>query len=110
MTGVSRSNFMPLDMQAHILQSVQDILTTPIGSLVMEREYGSRLLDLVDAPINGETKIELYVATAEAIDRWEPRLRLERIEMLDATSGQIELRLFGRVRDGVFDTVVEVAA
>jgi hypothetical protein len=32
----------------HLKQSIIDILTTPIGSRVMRRDYGSRLFELVD--------------------------------------------------------------
>ncbi|MDR1229696.1 MAG: GPW/gp25 family protein [Azoarcus sp.] len=37
---------------AHVRQSIRKILTTPIGSRVMRRGFGSRLSDLVDAPLN----------------------------------------------------------
>ncbi|MBM7357398.1 UNVERIFIED_ORG: phage baseplate assembly protein W [Enterobacter sp. JUb101] len=32
----------------HIMQSVRDILVTPVGSRVMRREYGSLLSALID--------------------------------------------------------------
>ncbi|MGR3436185.1 MAG: GPW/gp25 family protein [Shimia sp.] len=79
---------------AHLAQSVLDILTTPRGSLVMQREYGSDLPALLDQPINGSTIVDLYQATAEAIDRWEPRLDLARIRVADAKStGRLDIEL-----------------
>lgn len=63
----------------------------------MRREYGSRLPDLIDAPITGETMIDVFVATAEAIDRWEPRLKLRRVEIRAAGAGTMQLRLTGDV-------------
>ena len=61
----------------------------------MRPEYGSRLFDLVDAPMNRATIVEIYAATAEALDRWEPRLKLERVQAIAVQPGRIELELIG---------------
>jgi phage baseplate assembly protein W len=45
---------------AHIKQSITNILTTPIGSRIMRRDYGSRLFEKIDNPINGELVAEIY--------------------------------------------------
>jgi len=66
---------------------VRDILTTPIGTRVMRRDYGSRLMELVDAPLTPATLTEIYAAAAEALGRWEPRLRVERIRASAAGGG-----------------------
>jgi phage baseplate assembly protein W len=52
MIGVNNRTGKALDGMEHLKQSVQDILTTPLGTRVMRREYGSRLFELIDAPIN----------------------------------------------------------
>jgi phage baseplate assembly protein W len=65
----------------HLRQSISDILTTPIGSRVMRRDYGSRLYEYIDAPINRSTLVEIYSAVAEALRRWEPRLTVKRIQV-----------------------------
>ena len=67
-----------IDGEAHLRQSIADILTTPIGTRVMRRDYGSLLPELIDQPFNGATRVRGYGATATAISRWEPRLRLTR--------------------------------
>ena len=59
----------------HLQQSIRDILTTPIGSRVMRRNYGSRLYELIDGPIHPGLFVLLYAATAEALAEWEPRIR-----------------------------------
>ena len=41
-----------IDGLAHLKQSVNDILTTPIGSRVMRRDYGCGLVELLDSPID----------------------------------------------------------
>lgn len=60
----------------HIRQSVQDLLSTRVGTRVMRRDYGSDAVDLIDQPGNGEAVMRRYVAIAEALDAWEPRVTL----------------------------------
>ncbi|MCY1379971.1 hypothetical protein D9M69_677410 [compost metagenome] len=47
----------------------------------MRREYGSQLFELIDQPLNDHTRLRAYAATALALMRWEPRLRLTRIRL-----------------------------
>lgn len=54
-------------------QSVTKILTTPTGSRVMRREFGSAIPDLLDAPQNAVTRMQLMGAAAIALAQWEPR-------------------------------------
>jgi len=79
MIGVNSTTGKALKGYDHLRQSIRDILKTPIGSRVMRRDYGSRIWDLVDAPINAETLAELHIATAEALDKWEPRILIESV-------------------------------
>lgn len=69
----------PLDGLAHLRQSVRDVLTTRIGTRVMRREYGSRIPELVDAPLNDGLRLQVASAAIEALARWEPRLRIRRV-------------------------------
>lgn len=65
----------------HIWQSVRKILTTPIGSRVERREFGSIIPKLIDRPINDHTRLQVMAATAQAVIRWEPRIRPVRITL-----------------------------
>lgn len=65
----------------HIRQSIGDILTTPLGSRVMRRDYGSLLPDLIDQPMNRGGQLKLFAATAAALIRWEPRIQLTRVQL-----------------------------
>lgn len=69
------------DDSAHLRQSIADILTTPIGSRIARRDYGSLLPELIDQPFNDTTRLRLYGATATALMRWEPRLQVSRITL-----------------------------
>lgn len=100
MRGVNAATGRALDAEAHLIQSIADILTTPIGSRVMRRDYGSLLPELIDQPFNGNTRMTLYGATATALMRWEPRIRLTRIELaLGAEPGAFVLDLEGSRTD-----------
>lgn len=93
MQGLSRLTAEVLDPDAHLAQSIIDILSTPKGTRVMRRDYGSDLPDLIDRPINGETLIDLYQATAEALNLWEPRVRVARVAITEAVAGSLTIEL-----------------
>ena len=101
MRGMDAATGRPLDGAAHLRQSIRDVLTTPIGSRVMRRDYGSRLFDLVDHPVTAAFGTALVAATAEALDRWEPRYRLTRVRLATSAAGRVTLDLDGvHVPDG----------
>lgn len=81
MQGMSRQSGENLSGVSHLRQSILNILTTPIGSRVYRRNYGSRLFELIDAPTNEAWAVDVYAATAEALARWEPRIRLKRVQV-----------------------------
>jgi len=64
MYGISARSGRKLGGIDQLRQSTRDILTTPIGSRVMRRDYGSRLFDIIDAPYSSATKLAIIAATA----------------------------------------------
>lgn len=96
MIGMNATTGRALSGDAHLRQSIADILTTPIGSRVMRRDYGSQLADLIDWPVNDSTRLLAYAATAMALMRWEPRIRLSRVQLhMDTLDGQAQLDIEG---------------
>lgn len=94
----------------HVLQSIEDILTTRIGTRVMRRQYGSLVPELVDQPANDATRLRLYAATAMALLSWEPRIRLHRVSVQDTTlQGVTVLDLDYTLIDGNERTRVSLA-
>ncbi|MEC7119627.1 MAG: GPW/gp25 family protein [Pseudomonadota bacterium] len=79
MMGLSRTTGHAIDGDAHLLQSLQDILTTPIGSRLMRRDYGSLVPFLIDQPANPQLLMRLRAAITHAILKWEPRVRIGRV-------------------------------
>lgn len=100
MIGMDATTGKPLDGEAHLRQSVRDILTTLIGTRVARRNYGSLLPELIDQPMNGAGRLRLFGATAMALMAWEPRLRLTRVDLRpSAEAGSFELILEGTRTD-----------
>ena len=88
---------MALSGDAHLAQSIADILSTPLGSRVMRRNYGSLLFELIDRPINGAARMLIHAATAIALRRWEPRLQLTRVTLQgEPEDGRLTIRIEGR--------------
>lgn len=95
MHGIDNQTGQTLSGIDHLKQSITDILTTRIGNRVMRREYGSRLPELIDEPLNGALRLELIAATAEALARWEPRFKLTKAAPSRAEPGKITIYLEG---------------
>lgn len=94
--GIDRRTGQVLVDWAHVVQSIEDILTTRILTRVMVRGYGSDHPRLIDAPMNEQSLLLFYVTAAEALERWEPRFTLSFINFIEAeASGRAVLRLVG---------------
>lgn len=94
-SGISPETGLATNGLAHLRQSVRDILTTPIGSRVMRRTYGSRLFKLLDAPITPALLADIRAAVAGALAIWEPRLSVIRVRAFEVSPGEIDLDLEG---------------
>lgn len=93
---MDRETGAPLSGWPAVLQSIAVILTTPLGSRVMRRDFGSELADLIDRPMSSEVILAIYAASAGAIARWEPRFRLTGIRLTSGGApGQVRLELRG---------------
>lgn len=90
--GLSAVDGRAISGEAHLTQSLRDIITTPIGSRVMRRDYGSRVPRLLDAPMTRG----LVAAVAEAVAAWEPRIQLKRVVVTEITPGRLALALIDR--------------
>lgn len=103
MRGTASNSGKAIDGLEHLRQSIRDILTTPIGSRVMRRDYGSRLFELLDSPLTEGSLALFSAATAEALSKWEPRFLFEALSFSDSTpsAGAVVLTITGKhVADG----------
>lgn len=95
MIGMDRRTGRPLSGLAHLKQSIEDILSTPLGSRRMRPEYGSRLRRMVDLPLTEGWKSAVQAEVAYALGRWEPRIRLQSVKVVAVLGGSVTLLLRG---------------
>ena len=93
--GMNATTGHSLDGVAHIQQSIRDILTTPVGSRIMRRDYGSLLPELIDQPLNGATLLRALSATVMALMKWEPRIKINRLYFETTPSNELILHIDG---------------
>ncbi|WP_337881766.1 GPW/gp25 family protein [Chromobacterium haemolyticum] len=99
--GLNAINGQRIDDLDHIRQSLRKILTTPIGSRVMRRDFGSLIPDLIDKPLNGKTQMQLMAASVMAISAWEPRVDIANIQLqAGATPSELLVDIELTRRDG----------
>lgn len=101
MIGMNRHNGRRIDDEAdHIRQSIGDILTTPVGSRIENRTYGSLLPDLIDHPGNPGNGLRLVAASIMAIVQWEPRVTVQAARVLLGADGRVSIELDAVRRSG----------
>lgn len=84
----------PLTGADALAQSAAIVLTTPIGSRPMRRDFGSLLFDLIDGPVNAAMPMLLRAATAVALARWIPTITLSRVTLSGApASGNLSITI-----------------
>ena len=102
-TGISRSldggRLPVLVAKKHLAQSIHDILTTPTGTRVMRPDYGSDIPRLVDQPMNKAWKLRVFAAAAKALDKWEPRISLDKVAVTSVDAGYAELEVTYTIRE-----------
>lgn len=100
MTGMNATLGGAMDEDAHIRQSIRDILTTPVGSRVMRRDYGSLVPELIDHPGNPANRLRLMSATVMAIMQWEPRVAISQATLDLSAAGAVTVELHATRRSG----------
>ena len=99
MPGMDRRTGAAIDGAAEIRQSIEDILTTPLGSRAMRPEYGSRLADMVDDAATPGTAVAMAAEVVDALARWEPRIEPEIVRAAPTTAapGRVVIEIVGRM-------------
>jgi len=106
MIGMNRYTGRELSGADHVKQSVTDIIQTAIGTRVMRRSYGSLVPSLVDQPGTPATLVRVYAAIADALMRWEPRIKLKAVSLVSLTAeGKGVLQIEGTIDDGTVRSV-----
>ncbi|NQS81490.1 GPW/gp25 family protein [Pantoea agglomerans] len=100
-TGMNPDGTGSVSDRDQIWQCVRKILTTPVGSRVMRRNFGSAVPDLVDGPKNAVTRMQLMSATAIAIAQWEPRITLTMVNVQYSASGAASAELAATLNEAL---------
>ncbi|WP_429178594.1 GPW/gp25 family protein [Aeromonas salmonicida] len=110
--GMNAATGRAISATNHIIQSVRDILITPVGSRVMRRDYGSELFYLIDQPQHQATRLRLMAATVQALINWEPRITITKVDVQSGgMDGSLTIELTWQRKDGgAPDTKTETAS
>lgn len=65
-----------------IIQAIEIILRTAPGQRVMRPEFGCQIHELIFAPNNAATEGLAKRYVREALGRWEPRIEVQRVEVI----------------------------
>lgn len=96
LTGMNRQTGAVLSGDEHLAQSIADIISTPLGTRPMRRDYGCLLPELIDRPLTLTTRLLASVAIAMALARWEPRISVRKVELGGAlAAGQLTVTIIG---------------
>lgn len=107
--GMNKNTGAEISETDHIRQSVRDILTTPVGTRVMRRTYGSLLFELIDQPVNRANRLRLMAATVSAITQWEPRINISRLDPYHDSAGRVIISMEAeRVDTGEMITIAGI--
>ncbi|MBM0744570.1 GPW/gp25 family protein [Phormidium sp. CLA17] len=98
-TGVSGNLQLSAEGQ-NLEESIHVILRTSLGERVYRPDFGSRLSELVFAPLNTNTLLLLRLYVEEALDAWEPRIELDEILTdPDPMRGRVDITIRYHPRD-----------
>lgn len=98
-TGVSGNLQLSAEGQ-NLEESIHVILRTSLGERVYRPDFGSRLSELVFAPLNTNTLLLLRLYVEEALDAWEPRIELDEILTdPDPLRGRVDITIRYHPRD-----------
>jgi hypothetical protein len=64
-----------------IMQNVKVILTTMKGEDIHRPEFGSNLYLFIDQPMTAITKGKIMAEIVDAIEEWEPRVKIRNIAL-----------------------------
>ncbi|MGO2506331.1 MAG: GPW/gp25 family protein [Psychrobacter alimentarius] len=97
--GINRHNGQAINSLEHLKQSLHDILTTPIGSRVMRRDYGSMLPFLLDQPMNARTLMQMRASIVHCLSKWERRVTPTSILIAGSASTGIDITIEYKTKD-----------
>ncbi|GAA4049491.1 GPW/gp25 family protein [Parerythrobacter jejuensis] len=95
------------DGPASIRQSIEVILRTAPGELLMREQFGAGLEQMLDRPNDVATRNAIRQAVSTAITRYESRVQLERVAVAETDDPRrVDVTISYRIRpSGTVDTL-----
>jgi uncharacterized protein len=82
-----------------VKESIWIILRTGVGERVYRPNFGSRLSELVFAPLNSDTLLRIRIYVLEALEVWEPRITInEVLTEADPIQGKVDITINYRLK------------
>src|SRR4051795_8732994 len=79
--------------------AIRMILSTVPGERVMRPDFGCSMWDQLFEPVSASTLGLIEQSVREALDRWEPRIDLEKVEAVgDRATGVVRIGIAYRIR------------
>ncbi len=99
--GVSVQGGLQLSStERNIEESIVLILRTNLGERVYRPNFGSRLSELVFAPMNTQTLLLIRLHIQEALSMWEPRIVLDAVHTdPDPMRGRVDITINYHLKD-----------
>lgn len=83
-----------------IKEAIWIILRTGVGERLYRPDFGSRLSELVFAPLNSKTLIQIRMYVLEALQVWEPRIVIDEVLTdSDPVRGKVDIIINYRLKD-----------
>ncbi|MEC4815941.1 MAG: GPW/gp25 family protein [Scytonema sp. PMC 1069.18] len=83
-----------------VKESIWIILRTGVGERVYRPNFGSRLSELAFAPLNSNTLIRIRIYVLEALEVWEPRIKVDEVlTEPDPVRGKVNILIKYRLKD-----------
>lgn len=95
-------------LEASVRHAIRVILSIRPGEQLMRPEFGAGLDRLLHAPNNLSTRRQIRDWTMSALSRWERRILLDRVDVLEVPGRPSELRVeiaYRLARSGAADAV-----
>jgi uncharacterized protein len=83
-----------------VKESIWIILRTSLGERLYRPDFGSRLSELAFEPLNSTTMIQIRLYVSEALEVWEPRIEIDRVDTEpDPVRGRVDIIINYRLKD-----------
>lgn len=80
-------------LENSVRQQIQVILRTRPGEQLLRPEYGAGLENFLHEPNTIVTRRRLHDLLAESMERWEPRILVDRIEVNEVADQPAQIRI-----------------